>query len=142
VPGIYLTVALMPFATVLIVEDKPFNEAWNRCFTIIKDHFWISLGIYLLVYIIYSFSSSIISVIVGGIAGLISYFTTNNISATVGIVTSILSIFSFVFYIIFYVSVCLHYFNLAERHDGTGMLQRLNELGGSDNDFNNVHEQY
>jgi hypothetical protein len=141
-PGIWLAVVLMPFSIILIVEEQTFGDAWNRCFAIIKDNFWSSLGIYLLVYIIYAFSAGIISGVFAVLTGFISYFTTNDISSTIGIATSVLNIFSFVFYIVFYVSVCLHYFNLAERHDGTGLQRRLDTLGETGNDFNNVQEQY
>jgi hypothetical protein len=142
IPGIYLAVVFMPFTIVLITEDQTFGGAWNRCFNLIKDNFWSSLGIYIVVYLLYSISAGIISSIIGLFTGLISYFTTKDISATIGVVTSVLSIFSFVFYIIFYVSVCLHYFNLAERHDGTGMMRRLDNLGGGGNDFNSIEEHY
>ncbi len=141
-PGIYLAVVFAPFPIAVIVENQTFGGAWNRCFNIIKDNFWTSLGIYILVYFIYAFSAGIISAVVGALTGLVSYFTTKDISATIGIVTSVLSIFSFLFYIIFYVSVCLHYFNLAERHDGTGMMRRLDTLGGSGNEFDNIQEHY
>jgi hypothetical protein len=142
IPGIYLAVVFVPFSIALIVEDETFSGAWNRCFTIIKNNFWSSLGIYVLVYIIYSFSAGIISGAFALLTGLASYFTTNDISTTIGMATSVLNIFSFVFYIVFYVSVVLHYFNLAERHYGTGIMQRLDTLGEKGNDFNNVQEQY
>jgi len=142
IPGIYLAVVFAPFPIALIVEDQTFGGAWNRCFAIIKNNFWPSLGIYILAYLIYAFSAGIISTVIAAITGLISYFTTKDISATIGIVTSILSIFSFIFYIVFYVSVCLHYFNLAERHDGTAMMQRLDTLGKTGNDFDNIEEHY
>jgi hypothetical protein len=142
VPGIYLAVVFVPFSIIVIVEDETFNGAWNRCFQLIKNNFWSSLGIYLLVYIIYSFSAGIISGVFALLTGLASYFTTKNISTTIGIATSVLNIFSFVFYIVFYVSVVLHYFSLSEKQFGTGMMQRLNALGGNGNDINNVQEQY
>src|SRR4051812_5679077 len=116
-PGIYFAVVFAPFATVLIVEDKSFGDAWNRCFEILKDNFWNSLGIYVVVYIVYAVCAGIVSMAITAFAGLITYLTTKDRSATMGIATSVLNIFSFVFYIIFYVSVCLHYFNLVERHD-------------------------
>lgn len=141
-PGVYLAVVFAPFPITLIVENQTFGEAWNRCFNLIKDNFWPSLGLYALVYVIYLFSTGIISMVIGAVTGLISYFTTKDISTTVGIVTSVLSIFSFVFYIVFYVSVCLNYFNLAEREDGTGMMRRLDTLGRPGNDFDNTHEHY
>jgi len=142
IPGIYLWVVFVPFSVILIIEEETFGGAYDRCFRLIKNNFWISLGIYFLTYLIAAFSSSIISVVVGGIAGLISYFTTKNINTTVGIVTSILDIFGLIFYIVFYLSVCLHYFNLAEKYDGTGMMRKLDSLGGNDQNFDNTQEQY
>lgn len=141
-PGIYLAVVFAPFSIAVVVEDQTFSGAWSRCFTIIKDNFWPSLGIYILVYLIYAISAGFIATFIAVLTGLVSYFTTKNISSTIGIATSVLSVFSFVFYIIFYVSVCLHYFNLAERNDGAGMRRRLDTLGGSGNDFDNIQEHY
>lgn len=140
-PGVYFAVVLAPFAIIVVLENKSFSDAFSRCFEIIRNNFWNSLGIYFLVYLIYSFSSGIISVIVGGISGVLSYLTTRDIGTTIGIITSVLSIFSFVFYIIYYVSVSLHYYNLVEKTDGTGILKRLDKLGDR-NDFNNIQEDY
>lgn len=141
-PGVFLAVVLMPFPAVVMMEDLSYAAAFSRCFALIKNNFWISLGLYLLVYIIYSFSSGIVSAVIGGIAGVLFYFTTKDISNTVAVITSILSILSYVFYIVFYVSVVLHYFNLAERLDGTGILQRLDSIGDSSANFNNTREEY
>ncbi|HEX8278284.1 MAG TPA: hypothetical protein VF540_06295, partial [Segetibacter sp.] len=141
-PGIYLAVVMLPFPVVLIVEDQTFSGAFNRCFAIIKDNFWLSLLLYFVVYLVYGISSGIVSLVMAGVTGILSYLSTNNLSTTLGIATSVLTALSFVFYIVFYVSVTLHYFSLAEKYDGTGMMKRLDKLGESNNDFNNVHEQY
>ena len=141
-PGVYLAVVFVPFSVILMIEDETFGGAYDRCFKLVKNNFWISLGIYFLTYLIAAFSSGIISIVVGGIAGLISYFTTKNISTTVGILTSILDIFGLIFYIVYYLSVCLHYFNLAEKYDGTGMMRKLDSIGGNDQNFDNIQEQY
>lgn len=142
VPGIYFFVVFVPFSAILIIEDQSFGEAYSRCFRLIKDNFWVSLGIYFLTYLISAFSGGIISAVIGGIAGAISYFTTKDISATVGIVSSILSIFGFIFYIIYYIAVTLHYFNLSERYDGTGMMKKLDSIGGNDQNSDNTQEQF
>ena len=141
-PGVYLAVVFVPFSVILMIEDETFGGAYDRCFKLVKNNFWISLGIYFLTYLIAAFSSGIISIVVGGIAGLISYFTAKNISTTVGILTSILDIFGLIFYIVYYLSVCLHYFNLAEKYDGTGMMRKLDSIGGKDQNFDNIQEQY
>ncbi|KAI9449426.1 hypothetical protein F5148DRAFT_1153123 [Russula earlei] len=122
-PGVYFMVVLAPITMVFVVEDASFGGAFNRCFALIKENFWISLAIYLVVYIIYSISSGIIGVVVTSLAGLISYFSTHNIAATVGVVTGIFSVFQYVFYIVFLVSVGLNYFNLSELHDGEGFVK-------------------
>ncbi len=137
-PGIYLAVVFTAFDMVLVIEDATMGEAFNRCFLIIKDQFWISLAIYLVALIIYSFGGMIISLLIGGLVGLATYFTTKSIGTTAGVVTSFLNIFSGVFYIVFFVSSAFQYFNLAERHDGTGILQRIDALGG---DQSGSHEQ-
>ena len=108
-PGIYLAVVFAPFPIALIVENQTLGGAWDRCFSIIKDNFWSSLGIYILVYLIYGLSAGIISTVIAALTSIVSYFTTKDISATIGIAISVLSIFSFLFYLIFYVSVCIHY---------------------------------
>jgi hypothetical protein len=143
VPGIYLAVVLAPFPIILAIENESFGGAFNRCFTIIKENFWVSFGIYAVMYLIYYFSAAIISVMVSVFAGLISYFTTKNINTTVGVVSSILNIFSFVFFIVFYVSVVLQYYNLTERYDGTGILRRLDSMGENTGGHTNaIEEEY
>ncbi len=141
-PGIYFAVVLIPFPYVIVMEDASFGEAFNRCFIIVKENFWISLGIYFVTYLIYSFSSGIISFITGILAGLISYFSTKEIGSSAGIATSVINAVSYLFYIIYFISVALHYFNLAERTDGTGIARRLESIGSNINPNTNIEEQY
>ncbi len=141
-PGIWLAVVFVPFDIILVVEDLSFGDAFQRCFTIVNQNFWISLATYLVAGLIYWFSTAIVGTFVGIIVGLSAYFSTNNIGTTAGIVTSILNIFSSVFYFIFFVSAALHYFNLVERHDGTGILQRIENMGTNKDNFDNIQENY
>jgi hypothetical protein len=142
-PGIYLIVVFVPFDIILVMEDCSFSDAFSRSFTLIKENFWISLAIYFIATLIYSFGSGIISVVVGIIVGAATYITTRSIGATAGIVTSFLNLFAGVFYIIFFVSSALQYFNLAEQHDGTGILQQIEALGGEQNNIDNsTGEEY
>ena len=97
---------------------------------------------YLVAVIIYYVSSGIISVVVGLVIGLAAYFTTKDIGATVGIATSFLNIFSFTFYIIYFIAAAFQYFSLAEGRDGTGILNRIENIGSDKNNFDNIEEQY
>ena len=102
----------------------------------------MSFAIYLVSYMIYSFSGLIIGVVVGLVVGVITYLNTNSIGTTAGFVSSFLNIFTLVFYIIFLVSACFQYFNLVEIRDGAGILQRIKNIGEHPGQFDNTQEQY
>lgn len=141
-PGIYLGVVFVPFAWVIMMEDASLGDGIQRCFELIKQNFWMSLGIYLVTYLIYSFASGIIGVIIGGVSGLLAYFTTKDLSSTVGIATSILRIFGFIFYIIFLVSSLLNYYSLVEKRDAVGMMQRVDQMGTQRDGSEGYEEQF
>jgi hypothetical protein len=142
VPGVFLAVVLIPFPMILVIEDAGFGHAFKRCFDIIKDNFWISLGTYIVAGMIYYFSVLIISVVVGMVIGVMTFLTTRNLGMTAGIVTSVLNVFSGTFYIIFFVSAAFQYYNLVERKEGPGILQRIDKIGSSGDNFDNIDKQY
>ncbi len=141
-PGIYLGVVLAPAITVMVNEETTIGGAISRCFELIKENFWMSLGIYFVAYLVYGFVGGSLGLIVGIFTGVGSYFSTKGeLSTTVGIVTSIANIFSYCFYPVFVIAVCFNYYSLAEKLDGFGMMKRLETLG-STNPNDKIEEQY
>ncbi|MDI9366574.1 MAG: hypothetical protein QM541_16580 [Flavobacterium sp.] len=140
VPFFYFVVVFAPFTLIYVVEEKSFTDGFSRCFSLIRDNYWESLGIYIISYLIYSISAGIIGFIVSILAGGISYFATKDLAAVAGIFSGTLNIFTHIFYIIFVVSVALNYYNLVERLDGSGLLERLDSLGSKQEDA--IEEQY
>lgn len=51
-PGIYLSVVLANLLLIMIIEDVGFGDAWNRSFSLIKEKWWSTFGLYFLTYII------------------------------------------------------------------------------------------
>lgn len=137
-PVFYAATVLVPLPFVIVNE----NGSFSRCLDLIKDNFWISFATYLVAYIIYSFSSSIVGIIIGAVVGLGSYFSKNDLSSTAAIFTSVLSIVQYIFYIVFFVSAGLHYYNLVEIKDGTGLEKRIEGLGTGNNSNTTIEEQY
>ena len=109
---------------------------------LVKENFWISFAVYLVCFIIFSMSSGIVSFIISVITGAVSYFTTKKIETTVPIVTAVMNLIQYIFYIIFFISAGLHYYNLVEIRDGTGLARRLENLGDNINPNTNIEEQY
>jgi len=141
-PGLYLIVVFAPFVFIIVSEDASFGDAFSRSFDLVKENFWLTLGIYLVAYIIYSVSSGITGLVVGLVASAVSYFTTKEWSTSVGVLMSVVNIVQYIFYIIFFVSVGLHYYNLVEIKEGTGLAKRLEGLGNNTNPNENIEEQY
>ena len=141
-PGIYLWVLFTPFPLVVMIEDRDLRGTYERCLELIKDNFWISFAIYVVAYLIFYISYGIISQASQLILGVTAYFSSGDLTAAVSMVTSFLTIFSLCFYIIFFISVALQYFNLVEKHDGTGLMSRINSIGTGKTDINNTEEHY
>jgi hypothetical protein len=140
VPFFYFAVVFAPFTMIYVVEEVSFTDGFSRCFSLIRDNYWEALGIYFVSYLIYSISAGIVGIVVSLFAGGISYLTTKDIAAVTGIVTGTLNIFTHIFYVIFAVSVAFNYYNLVERLDGSGLLERIDSLGS--NQDNAIEEQY
>jgi hypothetical protein len=140
-PGVYLWVVFSPAIMIMVNEETSFSDTFSRCFELVKENFWMSLGIYLVAFLIYTFAAGAIGLVLGVITGVSSYLTTKDVKTTMAWVTSLSNIFSYCFYIVFFVSVCLNYFTLAVKRDGFGMMKRLETLGTT-NPNDRTEEQY
>lgn len=140
-PGIYLMVVFAPMTWIVVNENASIGEAFSRCFSLVKENFWLSLGIYIVAYIIYSMAAGIIGLVLGIFIGIGSYMSTKEMDSTLAIVSSVTNVFSYFFYIVFAVSVGLNYYSLTEKLDGTGMIRRLDTLGSEDPNAK-TEEQY
>jgi hypothetical protein len=142
VPGVYIWVVFLPFGLVIMIEDASFMDCCRRCIDLIRDNFWNSFFIYAVSIMIYWVSGSIIGAVVLVVVGVATYFTTNSLGTSMGVATSFLNIFAYCFYVIYFISLTLNYFSLVEKHDGTGILRRIEAIGTNNNDLHNIEEQY
>ena len=130
-PGIYLGVVLAPLSLVIVMEDKGFQDSWQRCFDLIRENFWPSLGLYIVAYILYAIGAGIIAGSMGIIGLLGGYLTTSDLGTYVVAITAFIKSFSLFFYIIYFICIALNYFSLVERRDGTGLLGRIDTIGNN-----------
>ncbi|ALI98594.1 hypothetical protein [Rufibacter tibetensis] len=129
-PGIYVMVALSMFAIVMLTEEIGFIDAVERCFYLVKGHWWPAFGFLFLVFLlqgVIGFVASLPAIVVyvlrilelpGGESDLLliaaSSFTT---------------IISLILYVIAITAVGFLYFDLVERKDGVGLLEQVNKIG-------------
>nr|WP_319400388.1 hypothetical protein [uncultured Carboxylicivirga sp.] len=134
IPGIYLSVPLSFITVVLIVEKGSFSEVWNKCFSIIKNNWWLTFGLIIVMYFIISAMSMVFSIpitIYGAVKG-IAVATGGNSDMDFGVLT-VLSIISTLgsswLYTMMYVMIGTHYYNLtSDKTQASTILDRINQI--------------
>ncbi|CAN5776292.1 hypothetical protein BH10BAC2_BH10BAC2_40120 [soil metagenome] len=141
-PGFYFLFVLMPFAFIVVNEDLSIGQAFTRCFELIKENFWASTALYIVLGVMVLVISMLVLVVSELVSGAGSLFSLENIQNRNPVVDIIQNVLQYYFYIIIYVSVGLNYYNLVEKRDGAGLARRLDGLGGAFNPNENIEEQY
>ncbi|WP_158797171.1 hypothetical protein [Pedobacter sp. L105] len=136
-PGIYVFPALSIFFPVMIMENGSLSHSFGRAFKLLKDQWWSTAGTLLIIWIITSACSSIASLPAMALT-LFGVFASSShtLSNTVIIVSSISQSICQVFMIIPIVCVSFIYFNLVERRENVGLMERINHLGETKENFN------
>jgi len=144
-PGIYLGVVFSLVAPIMIIENASFGYAFNQCFRLIKDNWWVTFGA-LIVIGIMLYVVRMIIVVPSAIVNMSSIVspgvTRSSVYTITTIISTILVQMSNVFQMLAIVTVSLCYFNLSESKDATSLLERMNQFGQAPSDSNINPEEY
>lgn len=133
-PGIYFSISLSLVFAVMIQENLGFMDALRRSSALVKNHWWFTLGvIFLSLIIIYvlqiivALPATIMGVIIG-LNGLEPDLVEGvDLGLWMGIVSA-LNQLSYLIYGMYLVVIGVHYFNLRERKNASGLLDRIDSL--------------
>ena len=115
-------------------------SAIGRTWNLMKGYFWWTWLIMFcayLTYIVLSFAFTLPQIVLT----IITTFTnikggnSSSYSNALMIVSSIATFCSTLLYSVFYIIAAFHYFSLAEKKEGTGLLERIDEIGKKENDI-------
>ncbi len=136
IPGIYVMVPLSFVLIIKVAENKGFSETFERCFYLVKSHWWETLGLLLIASIIVIIISSIFSIPASSYAmakGLLSEkptlesipFVITSFVSTIGtaIITPLTAIV-----------LSFQYYSLVEHKDNTSLLDRINRINENPED--------
>lgn len=132
VPGIYLITVLSLFAPIIIIENGSFSYSFSRCFTLIKDNWWVSFGVMVVMLIIVAIASSVMGLpsnILLVIFPLAHITLDGPIAIALTAFAMSLRWLGSLMMIIPMISVGLIYFNLVESKEGTTLLDRIDAIG-------------
>ncbi len=129
-PGIYVGIVFSLAMAVVVFESTDFSQTWNRCFILIRDKWWSTFGLLIvmgilsgLVGLVFTLPAVIINFLIGSkllpdVGGF--WVVAGNVLATVG-GTMLRSII--------YIALGFQYTNLVERQEGRGLLSAIDSIG-------------
>jgi hypothetical protein len=143
IPGIYVFPAMSIFYPIIILENASLGHSFDRSFKLVKNEWWITAAILLVVWIITYFMSMVIQMP----AAIIMMFTAIShteqpISNAYIILSSCGQYLSYIFFIIPIIASALIYFNLVERKESVGLMSRIERLGADSTDKHHTEEEY
>jgi hypothetical protein len=145
IPGIYLMPILALVPPIMIMENTSFGYAFSQSFRLIKDNWWVTFGVMVVVYIILyvlNLAVSIPSIVLGAGSVFLHINSGKALTLPIAIITTFLQSVQYVFHILMVVAVGLCYFNLTESKEGTGLMERINQFGAKETDPNTTAEEY
>lgn len=130
IPGVYIAIVLVLALAVTTFEGTDFGHTWDRCFKLIRDKWWSTFGLVLvmgiisgIVGLIFTLPAAILNFLAGArllpdASGL--WLVVGNVIGTVG---------GTLLRTLIYVAIGFQYANLVERQEGRGLLSAIDQIG-------------
>ncbi len=144
IPGIYLGTVLSLATSIMVFENKSIGDSFSHCFVLIKDQWWNTFGVLLVVWTLLMILGQAFSIpaIIYQFVKMGTAFGAKDPTQIFDIfkdpIYLILNIGSYVFQFILYaiplISTVLIYFDLNEQKNFSGALEQIDKLGGDIND--------
>jgi hypothetical protein len=132
IPGIYLSITLSLVFIVRLEENLNFFDAVSRCTRLIKNNWWFTLGLLIVVGFIQGFLMYALYIPNYIVMFFVAFTGYNSESGTLSralyIISSIISSLSTLGYAISTIAVAFQYYNLVERKEAPGLLQQIEEI--------------
>lgn len=130
IPGIYVGVVLSLSLAVTVFEETDFGATWERCFKLIRDKWWSTFGLIVVMGIITALAGIIFAIPSGIIGFLIAGKLIPDVSTLWLIVSNVIAIVGrTLLNTIIYTALGFQYTNLVERQEGRGMLSAIDSIG-------------
>jgi hypothetical protein len=141
IPGFYMFPAISLMTPIIIFENASLSYSFSKSFKLLKEHWWTTAATLLILWVITYATSAFVS-LPATIMVMVSSLTggLKGVSDGIIIFSSILQGICKFFMIIPIIGVSLCYFNLSERQDSGGLMDRIQKMGQNENPFQNKEE--
>ena len=150
IPGIYVGVALSLICPIMIIERKDLGEAFSRCFSLITDKWWSTCGLIFVSSLIAGFMAFVFAIPQSIFTFLLAFHKTSDVTAEpasweqVGLIISSM-VYSFganLLQSIVIIAVIFQFYNLVERKEAQGLLNKLENFGKTEGNESRHDETY
>ncbi len=130
IPGIYLSIPATLFYTVYVMEGQGFGATFNRCIALIKDNWWATFGLILVMSMILGFMNIIFQVpLMVVMFSKIMHWGFMGSTTALLVVQSLATVGQSMLRAVLLVTLVFQYFHLVELKDGTGLRHLVDQLG-------------
>lgn len=141
IPGVYIAIVLSLAMPIIVFEDADFGTTWNRCFQLIRDKWWSTFGLMVVMLIVVSIINLVFAIPAGIVQALVSMKVVPNMPSLVTILTNALNMIgATLLYSLLYLALCFQYANLVERQEGTGLASAIDSIGAPTTKPNTLDE--
>jgi len=142
-PGIYFTVVFSLTFPIIIMENSTLGYAFSRSFQLIKDHWWFTLGVFLVTEIIIVAAMFAIVIPVMIITWATTFLTLNSALSVYSYAAIVVTHLLQFVYLLPMIGIILTYFSLTEGKDDATLYQRIMMIGKNNtNTIDPLTEEY
>ncbi|GAB3505868.1 hypothetical protein GCM10027341_38150 [Spirosoma knui] len=130
IPGVYVAIVLVLALAVTTFEGTDFGPTWDRCFKLIRDKWWSTFGLVLVMGIISGIVGLIFTLPAGIINFLVAAKLLPNVSGFWIVLGNVIgTVGGTLLRSLIYVAIGFQYTNLVERQEGRGLLSAIDSIG-------------
>jgi hypothetical protein len=143
VPGIYVFPAVSLFFPIMLNENGSIGYSFSRSFKLLKGQWWSTLAVLIIIWVI-TYACTLFVYIPTVIFGMIRGFTQDfkSVNSLTLVLLTVVQYIGQVFLILPLICSALVYFNLRERQENFGLLERIDKLGNPNENLNPPAEEY
>ncbi|CCH56191.1 hypothetical protein BN8_05511 [Fibrisoma limi BUZ 3] len=132
IPGIYVAVVFSLALVVTSFEGTDFGQTWDRCFKLIREKWWSTFGLLIVMGIIVGIMGLLFSMPSTIISGLVAADLLPDLSRVWVVVANVIStVGQALLNSLIFIAIGFQYTNLVERQEGRGLLSAIDSIGTS-----------
>ncbi len=130
IPGIYVAVVLSLAMAVTSFEGADFGRAWERCFKLIRDKWWSTFGLIVVMVIIVAIVGLIFAIPTAVIGFFIGAKLLPDVSTVWLVLGNVIALVGrTLLNAVLYLAIGFQYTNLVERQEGRGLISAVDSIG-------------